>query len=288
MIRRPPRSTQPTTLFPYTTLFRSSAYSLLEGALPLGRLVDLAKADGQPALGLTDTGNLFGALEFSEKAADKGVQPIVGCQIAVDFADHAGEPGRRATPIEKHPSLVLIAATETGWENLVRLDSRAFLGTEGAEAPHVTVDDLAEFAEGLIVLSGGPTGPIDRALVGGQADLARRRVERLAALFGDRLYVELQRHGLDEEKTAEVGLIDLAYDLGLPLVATNEPFFPARDDYEAHDALIAIAEGRVLIEEDRRRLTPEHHFKSRAEMVALFADLPEALASTVEIGRAHV
>ncbi len=262
-----------------------SAYSLLEGALPLGRLVELAKADGQPALGLTDTGNLFGALEFSEKAADKGLQPIVGCQIAVDFADHAGEPGRRTTLVEKHPSLVLIAATETGWTNLVRLDSRAFLGTEGAETPHVTVDDLAEFAEGLIVLTGGPTGPIDRALVGGQADLARRRIERLAALFGDRLYVELQRHGLDEERTAEVGLIDLAYDLGLPLVATNEPFFPARDDYEAHDALIAIAEGKVLLEEDRRRLTPEHHFKSRAEMMALFADLPEALASTVEIAR---
>lgn len=262
-----------------------SAYSLLEGALPLGKLLELAKADGQPALGLCDTGNLFGALEFSEKASDKGIQPIVGCQIAVDFADQTGEPGRRPTLSEKHPSLVLLAANEVGWGNLVRLDSRAFLGTEGAEAPHVRIDDVEEFAEGLIALTGGPSGPIDRALVGGQADLARRRTERLAAIFGDRLYVELQRHGLDEEKLAEAGLIGLAYDLGLPLVATNEPFFPKRDDYEAHDALIAIAEGRVIIEEDRRRLSPEHYFKSRAEMVALFADLPEALASTVEIAR---
>ncbi len=237
-----------------------SAYSLLEGALPLGKLLELAKADGQPALGLADTGNLFGALEFSEKASDKGIQPIVGCQLAVDFADHAGESGRRPTLNEKHPSLVLIAQTETGWSNLVRLDSRAFLGTEGAEAPHVRIADVEEFAEGLIALTGGPGGPIDRALVGGQGDLARRRIERLAAIFGDRLYVEIQRHGLDEEKVAEAGLIDLAYDMGLPLVATNEAFFPKRDDYEAHDALMAIAEGRVIVEEDRRRLTPEHWF----------------------------
>ncbi len=262
-----------------------SAYSLLEGALPLGRLLELAKADGQPALGLTDTGNLFGALEFSEKATDKGLQPIVGCQLAVDFADHTAEPGRRPNLNEKHPVLVLIAATETGWENLVRLVSRSFLGTEGAEAPHVTIPDLEAFAEGLIVLTGGAGGPVDRAIVGGQSELARRRVERLAAICGDRLYVEIQRHGLDEERVAEAGLIGFAYELGLPLVATNEPFFAVRDDFEAHDALIAIAEGRVVVEEDRRRLTPEHYFKSRAEMTALFADLPEALASTVEIAR---
>mgnify|MGYP001765317355 FL=1 len=269
----------------YVHLRVHSAYSLLEGALPLGKLLELAKADGQPALGLTDTGNLFGALEFSEKASDKGIQPIVGCQIAVDFGDQTGEPGRRPTLDEKHPSLIFLAQTETGWGNLVRLDSRSFLGTEGAEAPHVGFGDMEEFSEGLIVLTGGAGGAIDRALSGGQAELARRRMERLAELFGDRLYVEIQRHGLDDERTAEAGLIDLAYDMGLPLVATNEPFFPSRDDYEAHDALIAIAEGRVIVEEDRRRLTPEHWFKSRAEMVKLFADLPEAVASTVEIAR---
>ena len=262
-----------------------SAYSLLEGALPLGKLLGLAKGDDQPALGLVDTGNLFGALEFSEKATEKGIQPIVGCQIAVDFDDHGNEPGRRPALSEKHPSLAVLAATESGWANLVRLDSRAFLGTEGAEAPHVGHDDLAEFADGLIVLTGGPTGPVDRALAEGRPDLARRRLERLAEIFGDRLYVELQRHGLEEERAAEGHLVDLAYEMGLPLVATNEPFFAVRDDYEAHDALIAIAEGKVIIEEDRRRLSPEHYFKSRAEMMALFADLPEALASTVEIAR---
>jgi DNA polymerase-3 subunit alpha len=262
-----------------------SAYSLLEGAMPLPRVLELAKADHQPALGLVDSGNLFGALEFSEKGSDKGIQPITGCQIAMEFADQAQEPGRRSAIPEKLPNLVFIAQNETGWENLVKLVSHAFLGTEGSETAHVRVDELATWAEGLIVLTGGPGGPIDRSILAGRGDEARRRLERLVALFGDRLYVEIQRHGLDEEKRVEGHLLDLAYDLGLPIVATNEPFFAAREDYEAHDALIAIAEGRVVAEEDRRRLTPEHYFKTRAEMVALFADLPEALASTIEIAR---
>ena len=102
-------------------------------------------------------------------------------------------------------------------------------------------------------------------------------------LFGDRLYIELQRHGTAAERAAEPLLIELAYTKGIPLVATNEPYFAKREDYDAHDALIAIAEGRVVAETDRRQLTPEHYFKSRAEMAALFSDLPEALASTVEI-----
>ncbi len=262
-----------------------SAYSLLEGAVPLGRVLELAKADGQPALGLVDTGNLFGALEFSEKGSDKGIQPIIGCQIAVDFLDRSGDGGRRPALPEKLPSLVFLAQTETGWENLVKLVSHSFLGTDGTDPAHVEIDSLPRFAEGLIVLSGGPTGPIDRSILAGRGDEARRRLERLSALFGDRLYVELQRHGTEEEKRVEGQLLDLAYDLDLPIVATNEPFFAVRDDYEAHDALIAIAEGRMVAEEDRRRLTPEHWFKPRAEMVDLFSDLPEALASTIEIAR---
>lgn len=260
-----------------------SAYSLLEGALPLGKLIEHAKADAQPALGLTDTGNLFGALEFSEKAADKGIQPIVGCEIAVAFGD--GQQDARRPLHADRPSIVLLAADAGGWANLVRLVSRSYLGTEGNEEAHLPIGAFEGLTDGLIALTGGPSGPIDTALLAGQTDLAGERLARLEALFGDRLYVELQRHGLDEERIAEAGLIDLAYARGLPLVATNEPYFSKREDFEAHDALIAISEGRVVAEEDRRRLTPEHHFKSRAEMTALFADLPEALASTVEIAR---
>src|SRR4029453_19441652 len=117
----------------------------------------------------------------------------------------------------------------------------------------------------------------------GQAEQAAARCARIAALFGNRLYIELQRHGRPEEKQVEPGLLDLAYAQGIALVATNEPFYARREDFEAHDALICIAEGRVVAESERRQLSSEHFFKSRAEMTALFADLPEALASTVEI-----
>ena len=115
--------------------------------------------------------------------------------------------------------------------------------------------------------------------------MPRRAARPSSSIFGDRLYVELQRHGTAAERAVEPALIELAYASGIPLVATNEPFFARRDDYEAHDALICIAEGRLVAETDRRQLTAEHYFKSRAEMAALFADLPEALASTVEIAQ---
>ncbi|MCW5713965.1 MAG: DNA polymerase III subunit alpha [Bauldia sp.] len=262
-----------------------SAFSLLEGALPLKPLAKLAAADKMPALGLTDTGNLFGALEFSEAMAAAGIQPIVGCQVAVDFAD-GFEPSRRGRVGIQGPALadlVLLAASAEGYENLVRLVSRSFIETETGLRPHVRADRLLESAGGLIALTGGVKGPVDQALLAGQEKLARARFVRLREAFGDRLYAEVQRHGLPEEIAAEPVLIDLAYDLDVPLVATNEPFFPAREDYEAHDALMAIAEGAVIAEDNRRRLTPEHWFKPRAEMVALFADLPEATASTVEI-----
>jgi len=260
-----------------------SAYSLLEGALPIKLLAKLAAADRQPALGIADTGNLFGALEFAEKIAEKGIQPIIGCQLALDFGD-AGERGvnggSRPRPFF---DVVLIASTEAGYWNLVRLVSDSYMSTEGDVRAHLAVSSLLGKTDGLIALTGGPGGPIDRAILAGQADLAASRLERLSELFPDRLYVELQRHRLAGEEMVEPNLVDLAYRSGLPLVATNEAFFPAREDYEAHDALIAIAEGAVIADDNRRRLSEEHYFKTRAEMGALFSDLPEAIANTVEI-----
>jgi len=261
-----------------------SSYSLLEGALTIARLAELAKADRQPALALTDTDNMFGALEFSDKIAGAGIQPIVGCALAVDFGDQDGGP-RAGGPLLERPRIVLLAARENGYRSLMRLNSRAFLDTPPHERPHLKLAWLAGETDGLIALTGGPGGPLDAAIVAGQGSLAGARCEALAHLFGDRLYVELQRHGTAPERLAEAALIELAYGRGLPLVATNEPFFAMREDYEAHDALICIAEGRLLAETDRRQLTAEHRFKSRAEMTALFADVPEAIASTVEIAR---
>src|SRR6187455_3066575 len=165
----------------------------------------------------------------------------------------------------------------------MRLNSRAFLETPVHYSPHISWEWLRDENKGLIALTGGPEGPVALAFNADHSVLAIARCDQLAGVFGDRLYVELQRHGLDKERRVEGALIDLAYAKGLPLVATNEPYFAASDDYEAHDALLCIAGGRLIAETDRDQLTPDHRFKTRAEMAVLFADIPEALASTVEI-----
>src|SRR3979490_445890 len=258
-----------------------SAYSLLKGSIKIQKLAELAKADRQPALALTDTDNMFGALEFSDKMAGYGIQPIIGCELAVDFGDQ--DPSARNALAAGPARIVLLAARERGYRSLMRLNSRAFLETPIHQSPHIKFEWLQGDAEDLIVLTGGPEGPISLAIDADHADLAATRCDRLASLFGDRLYIELQRHGLEKERRAEAGLIDLAYAKGLPVVATNEPYFATADDYEAPDALLCIASGRLVAETDREQLTPDHRFKTRAEMAVLFADVPEALASTVEI-----
>ena len=258
-----------------------SAYSLLKGSIKIAKLGELAKADRQPALALTDTDNMFGALEFSDKMAGYGIQPIVGCELAIDFGDQ--DPNARNALAATPSRIVLLAARERGYRSLMRLNSRAFLETPIHQSPHIKFDWLNDDAEDLIALTGGPDGPIALAVGADQAALAAARCDRLASLFGDRLYIELQRHGIDKERRTEAGLIDLAYAKGLPLVATNEPYFAGNDDYEAHDALLCIAGGKLIAETDREQLTPDHRFKTRAEMAVLFADVPEALASTVEI-----
>jgi DNA polymerase III subunit alpha len=261
-----------------------TAYSLSEGALQIKKLAELAKDAGMPAVAITDTGNLFGALEFSDAMADKGVQPIIGCTIKVDMADAPKEGSLRPQQgLRRMPSLALLAKDETGYGNLMKLSSQAYLSSPDNAEHHVPLADLAQRSEGLICLTGGPAGPLNEALVAGQMSLARTYAERLKDMFGDRLYVELQRHGTEAERAAEAGLVEIAYALDLPLVATNEAYFAKASDYVAHDALICIAEGEAIATEDRRRLTPEHYFKSQADMAALFADLPEAVENTVEI-----
>jgi DNA polymerase III subunit alpha len=262
-----------------------SAYSLLEGALPLAKLVKLAADDGMPAVGVTDTANLFGALEFSEKAAEKGIQPIIGCKLPVRFEAEQEFEARR--PWQERPSrhivpLFLLAATDEGYRALIRLVTGYYLGASGGSGP-VAFDDVSARSAGLIALTGGHDGPLYPVIAAGESLLAEARLAALKRAFGDRLYVAVERHGMEVERQSEGSVIDLAYALDLPLVATNEPFFPAADDYEAHDALLAIAEGRLLSSDDRRRLTPQHSFASRADMARLFADLPEALENTVEI-----
>ena len=186
----------------------------------------------------------------------------------------------RAKPAGK---LALLAMNAEGFANLMRLSKALYFEPASDEAPHVKIARLEEASEGLIALTGGPQGPIDAALRGGQRDQALERLKTLEKIFGNRLYVELQRHGLAEEADVEPELLEFAYSRHLPIVATNECYFATRADHEAHDALLCIADGRYVVEDNRRRASPEHYLKSEAEMAALFADLPEALANSVEI-----
>ncbi len=238
-----------------------------------------------PAVAVTDTNSMFSALEFSVTASGAGVQPIMGCQVDLTYVQ--SQPGEKP----KAPApLVLLAQSEVGYENLMKLSSCLYVD-KGGQLPQVTLDELADRSDGLICLSGGPDGPVGRLLQQGQRPAAEALVDRLAAMFPDRLYIELQRHPGEDgqpeaERLTERGHVEMAYSKNLPLVATNDVYFPTSDMYEAHDALICISEGAYVDQQEgRRRLTAQHYFKSQQEMVTLFADLPEAIENTVEIAR---
>ncbi len=258
-----------------------SAYSLLEGAIRPAELARLARDAAMPAVAVTDVNNLFGAYEISETLAKNGVQPITGCLLSVELGETHVPLGTRPKP----PAIALLVQNDTGYRNLTKLLSAAYLKAEPGDWPHVKAPLLAQHTEGLIVLTGGPGGPVNKCLAEGQPDAARVILENLHTMFGDRVYIELQRHGLPEERAAEVGLVDLAYDLRLPLVATNDVHFGPEDMYEAHDALLCIADGTFVSQTDRRKLTREHRFKSADEMAVQFADLPEAIQNTLEIAQ---
>jgi len=253
-----------------------SAYSLSEGAIKADKVGSLAREAGMQAVAITDTANLFGALEFSQSCAAKGVQPIIGCQLALARADNA-----RLAP----DPLVLLAKDATGLANLQRLSSLGFLATDPGLKPQLPLDTITAHAAGLILLTGGTTGPVARLLAEGQKPEAEALLARLAEAFGDRAVMELHRHGPAVERAIEPGLIALADAHGLPLVATNDCMFARPAMHAAHDALLCIAEGRLLSEQDRRRVTPEHWFKPAAAMRTLFADLPEACDNTLAIAR---
>ncbi|TDK36957.1 DNA polymerase III subunit alpha [Rhizobium deserti] len=260
-----------------------SAFSLLEGALPLKKILAKATSDNQPALAITDTNNLFVALEFAQKAIGEGLQPIIGCQLSIDMEDQAEERRNGQPHLVKLPAIVMLAANAVGYERMVDLVSRAYLGGEGQGPVHIRRSWLEEGGtQGLIALTGSVGGPVDMPLKDGNATIAEARLLKLKHLFGDRLYVELQRHGTYDRRH-EQKLISLAYEHDLPLVATNEAFFPTKADYDAHDALMAVAHNAIVSDDSRFRLTPDHYLKSQAEMAKLFADLPEALENTVEI-----
>ena len=265
-----------------------SAYSLSAGAIKVKELVGLCRGEAMPAVAITDSGNLFGALEFATVCADAGIQPIIGVEIALVSEPAVGERavGERTPAHNAEPErIVLLVQNEAGYRNLMQLTSRAFLDGEAGAEPAVSLAALAAASEGLLCLAGGAGGPLGHLVAEGQGEAAAALLARFKTLFPGRLYIELQRHGLPEEARSEAGLIELAYAHDLPLVATNNAFFPDREFYEAHDALLCVAQGKAVADDDRKRLTPHHYFRPAGEMRALFADLPEACDNTLVIAR---
>ncbi len=260
---------------PFVHLRVHSAYSLSEGAIKVEKIPALAREMSMPAVAITDTSNLFGALEFSQYCVGKGVQPIIGCQIAIT---------RKSNPLLPPDPIVLLAQTPAGFANLQKLSSLSFLENDSGAKAQITFETLCAHAGGLFLLTGGAHGPIGRLLAEAQRAEAESYLAALREAFPN-IAMELQRHGDRLEAAVEPGLITLADGAGIPLVATNECFFATPAMYEAHDALLCIAEGRVLAEPDRRRMTPEHWFKPAAAMRELFADLPEACDNTIAIAQ---
>ncbi len=243
-----------------------SVYSLLESSVKIEELIGLCLRNKMPAVAITDSGNLFGSLEFAEYAASRGIQLIIGCNIIVKHS-------------EQNLPILLLAKNEQGYTNLVTLVSESFRKRKNnSDIPYVDFDELLNLSTGLIALTGGCLAQL---LLGQD----KETVEKLLSAFNGHLYVELQRHGLNKELELEEALIDFAYQRNIPLVATNDVFFPNRSDYEAYDILTCISEGSYALENNRKKLTTEHYFKSVAEMEELFSDIPEAIHNTLVIAK---
>jgi DNA polymerase-3 subunit alpha len=259
-----------------------SAYSLSEGAIKVKALAKLCESHGMPAAAVTDKGNLFGALEISQTLWEAGIQPIIGCQVRIARED---AEARGSAQTDSSDEILLLVQSEAGYRNLTKLVSLSYLESDAATGPQVTLEDLERYAGGLIAFVGSPESTVGRLLGERRVPKAEDALEMYQQIFEGRLYIEIMRHDLAEEAEIEDALVDLAYRHDLPLVATNDVYFAGTDMHEAHDALLCIADGTYLSQSDRRRLTPDHRFKSAEEMQALFEDLPEAIDNTLVIAR---
>ncbi len=263
-------------------LHNHSEYSILDGAMKIDDLVEAAYADKMPAVALTDHGNLFGAVGFVKAARDKGIKPILGCEVYIaPGSRHDKNVGERDTP---HYHLVLLVQDETGYRNLCRLVSKAYL--EGFYyRPRIDKEILAEYHQGLIGLSSCLKGEV-AYLLGREQE---RRAEEAAAAYSDILgrdnfYIELQDHGLKLQQDLNPKLVRLARKFALPLVATNDVHYRRKEDAESHDVLLCIQTNKKLTDQDRIRFgTTEFYFKSGEEMARLFHEVPEAIENTSHI-----
>jgi len=266
----------------FVHLHTHSEYSLLDGANRLDDLIDRALEFDQPAVALTDHGNLHGAWHFQKKARKKGIRPILGCELYVAYGDHDSKEKPPDAPGES-AHLVVLAANREGWDNLVKLSSIGY--TDGFyRKPRVDHDLLEEHSEGLIVTSACLSGEIASYLQQDRYERAKETAEWYASTFEDRYWLEVQDHGIPGQEKVNRGVFELAEDVGLGVVVTNDAHYLRREDADVHDTLLCIGTGAEKEDEDRLRFHgQESYFKSTREMEDLFPDRPELLSNTVEI-----
>ncbi|MBL8505209.1 MAG: DNA polymerase III subunit alpha [Methylobacillus glycogenes] len=254
-----------------------SEYSVVDGTVRIGDYVKHAAADQMPALALTDLSNLFGAVKFYKSARGKGLKPLIGCDIWLENEAKRDQPHR----------VLLLCQTHDGYLRLCALLSRAFLQNQYRGRAEIKREWLLEDAcAGLIMLSGAMAGDVGQALLQGNAAQAKQLASQWAELFPQRFYIELQRVGHAQQESYIARALALASELELPVVATHPVQFMTEDDFKAHEARVCIAEGYVLADNRRPKLfTQEQYCKTQAQMSALFADIPEALANSVEIAK---
>ena len=257
-------------------------YSLLDGMNRCKQLAAKAKEFGMPAVAMTDHGNLYGAIEFYQACLAAGVKPILGCEIYL--APGAMDEKRDVPGRKRATHMTLLAETDEGWANLQKLVSRGHLEGLYYGKPRVDRATLREFSKGILCLTGCISGPVNEWLLAGDETKARETLAELVDIFGrPNVYVEVHDHGLEAQRRVTPGLLGLAAEFGLKPVAANDAHFLTRDDHEAHDVMICIGTGRLLIDENRMRYSPEVYFKSPEEMRQVFAELPEACDATLEI-----
>ncbi len=263
-----------------------SAYSLAEGAIKIPELLDFCVKNKMPACALTDSGNVFGAMEFCLNAAKKGVQPIIGAKIMVQSCVEDKKHIMHNQPLVYHP-LILLAKSDIGYKNIIKIISKSYLSSHEHSGAVIGTDFgvLREFSQDIIALTGGIEGGIVQYILNSSKEHARKYLTELQNIYNDNLYIEIERTGRQEEEKCEQALLDLAYKFNIPLVATNESFFLGEEQYEAHDALLCIAKGNYVQQVDRYRISKECRLKTTQEMCEIFKDIPEAIQNTVIIAQ---
>jgi len=239
-------------------------YSICEGAVKIADLADYLKKNPVDAIGISDSLNLSGALEFSELVSKAGVHPIIGTQINLNFQEIIGK-------------ISLIAKSETGYKNLINLSSNSYLKVNKDQVPQINLKELLSNAKDLIILFGGKNTLASELILNNQQKLLTNLITELKNNFKDNLYFEIQRHGEIGEKTIENFLIEKSIINKIPLIATHEVFYLSKETYEAHDAYICVGQKTYVDEKSRLTYSEEHYFKSNNEMLEIFKDLPDAL-----------